>query len=235
MAVTVNKPNLTLAAPESTIGKNLEVLATGSLDATYPQNLQVTIDSHNANVLLSTSPTTQGAQTLLLTVPANTGLGASFPDYYIQSKGVSSGSATLTATVKKLDGTDAGYNVTPLTVNFAPAGFVISGANGVGNDVGANVNTNISLTLKAVVLIAGAPTEVEQMVRGGLTASVTVASNNLSAATITNSPVSIGAGASSGSVTVHAVQSGTATISISPTPTGFTKPSTGDHLNVIIP
>jgi hypothetical protein len=233
MTVTVNKPNLTLLAPESTIGKNLEVLATGALDATYPQNLKVTISSSNADVLLSTTPTTQGNATLTLSLPAGSGTTGSFPDYYVQSKGISTGTAQLMATVKKLDGTDAGYNVTPVTVTFAPAGFVISGPNGVGKDVAAGLNSNINLALTAVVLDAHtmAPTQVEQMVRGGFLTPVTVTSSP--AATITNSPVSIVSGKSSGTVTVHSVQSGTATISII-TPTGFNQPSSGTQLGVVI-
>jgi hypothetical protein len=239
VAVTVTKPNLTLLAPSSTIGKNLEVEATGSLDATYTQDLKVTITRSNANVLLSASPTTAGGASLLLTVPAGTGLGASFPDFYVQSNGASTGTTILNATVKRADGvTDAGYNVTPVTVTLAPGGFVISGSNGVGGDVSANAGSNVNLTLTAVVLSGSAPTAVEQWVRGGLSpVPVAVASNNLAAATIANTPVSIPAGTSSGTVTVHAVGSGTALISITaPTGTnGFNPPSPGNSLHVIVP
>jgi hypothetical protein len=209
------------------------VFATGQLDATYPQNLQVTIFTSppNPNVLLSTSPTVQGTTSLTFTVPAGTGQAI----YYIQSK-ADPGTATLTATVKKLDGTDAGYNVTPLPVTLASAGFVISGKNGVGMDVDAKVNSTVGLTITAVVLdTTGAPTALEELLRPGLASySVALTSNNPSFATVT-SPVSVPANTSSGSVTVQtgATSGQTAVISIT-TPTGFSTPSTGNHLGVVI-
>lgn len=251
ITATVNKPTLTLLAVSPTIGQNLEVPGSGSMDATnFGDNLYATISSNNANVLVApaacsgsplvcTPATATGTLTLQLHV-AGTGGSVLLPDYYIQSL-AGSGSAILTATVQKLaaDGVtlvDAGYNVTPVTVNLAPSGFVlIDPSNNVGGTYSAPAGSNVNLTVAAVILgTNSAPTGVYQPLRGGFPVSVTVVSNNPNLPATT--PVAIAAGMSIGQTTV-AVPLGTsgqaAVISIA-TPLGFSTATPGSQMTIAV-
>jgi hypothetical protein len=226
LATTVNKPSLTLQVPITTIGQNLQVSGGGSLDGTSSSSTVVHITSDNANVVLSSSPTTAGTGTLDITIPPN---ASSLPHYWVQAKNATTGSATLTGTL-------AGYDVVPITVYLAPAGFVISGNQGVGADVGANMNSNVTLTIMAVVLdpTTLAWTSLEESLRGGITAkNVNVTSDN-GDTVVTNSPVVFSGNMKEGTVTVHTGLNhpNSAGISIS-TPSGFSTPSTGTQLNVV--
>jgi hypothetical protein len=239
LTVTVNKPTVTLLAPTPIIGQNLQVFASGTMDATYPDNLVVDITSDNPNVLLAPvpapgNPVVQGTQTLRIIVPTGSGMSGSFPSYYVQSL-AASGVAHLTATVKKFNLTDAGFNVTPVTVTLRPAGFVLDGGNGVGGTIGASSPNGASVHVIAVVLDPDtlAPTAVEQPVRGGFAASVSVVSGG-PAATISGSPVTIGSNSSRGVVTVNSISpSPGVVVGIPPTPTGFSQPSSGSSLMVV--
>ncbi len=227
IGVTVTAPAITLRINEPTIGNNLEVQATGSLDGPSPTDLQVTITSDNPSVWLSTSPFTPGAQTLNLTVPAGSGVNAiGFPAYYIQAL-ASSGTAHLTISAP-------GYLTTTSSVTLAPSALVLSGPNGVGANFGTLLtNGSVGLQVIAVVLDStGSPSQILQQVRGGLSPSVTVTSDS-PAAVVSGSPLTIAAGTSSGSVTLQLQAKGTANISAT-TPPGFTTPAFGTHLTAQI-
>lgn len=239
LTVTVSQPAVTLAMSETTLGGNLEWLGSGALTAPAPSNLQLTITSSDpTKVLLSncgqalgcTSPaTTAGSQSITVTVPQGGGVN-SFPNFYAQGVAIS-GTAQLTASAP-------GFASGSITVTLAPSGLVISGANGVGQNVSASVNSSINLAVTAVVLDPNtlAPTSLVQPVSGALSPSlsVTVTSNN-SDAVVTNSPVPVPAGTSSGTVTVQTGStSGVTAIIGVPTPSGFTTPSTGNALGVVI-
>jgi hypothetical protein len=248
LTVTVNQPAVTLAMSETTIGSNLEVLASGALTAPAPNyngtgGLPVTITSSDpTKVLLSncgqvlgcTSPaTTAGSQSITVTVSAGGGV-SSFPNFYVQAV-ANSGTATLTASAP-------GFASGSITVTLAPSGFVISGANGVGQNVSLSVGSNcspaascVALTISAAVLTNTlAPTQIYQAVMGGLSPSVTVTDSNTSVAAIQSAnPVPIPAGSSSGTVTVQGVATGNATIT-AVAPSGFSTPSTGNALGVVV-
>src|SRR4029079_16754935 len=119
----------TLRMIESTVGKNLQVLASGALDAPAPDNLQVMISSDSPNVLLSLTENLQGSSSI--TAPITVGAGVNsigFPNYFVQAL-ASSGTATLTVSVP-------GYASSTLQVTLAPSGIVIAGTNGIGVDFG---------------------------------------------------------------------------------------------------
>jgi hypothetical protein len=224
LTVTVDKPAVSPRMNPTTIGSNLEVGATGALDASVPSDLTVTISSSDkTKVLLSTSPTGAGSQSIQVTVPAGNGVNSfGFPTYYVYAL-AKSGTVTLTASAP------APFRSGTITVTLAPAGFVISGVNGgVGQDVGARVGDNVSLTVSAYVLdpTTLAPTQLAEALRDNLSASVNVTSNS-PAGVISGSPVVITGGNASGTVTLHAASSGTATVTAAKpsTPTGFDKPA----------
>jgi hypothetical protein len=110
------------------------------------------------------------------------------------------------------------------------------------------VGTNVPVTVSAYVLDSAtlAPTQLAEAVRGGIspTPSVNVTSNPTGR--ISGSPVVIGGGSASGTVTVLAIASGTVTVTAAKpaTPAGFDTPgsfcgSDGtrpcNQLRVIIP
>lgn len=239
MTVTVNKPMLTLLAPNATVGQNLEVGGAGSLDAGFPSDtLLVTITSNNPSVLLAASATAAGTSSLTLSIPPNNGVGGiGFPSYFIQSVNASTGTATLTATVvKQSNGTDAGYNVTPVTITLAPAALVIASNNGIGANVSASTNSTLTLTLEAVLLnpTTLSPTLVSEPLRGGFSATLSVSSDN-GDAVVTNNPITISGGNDRSSVTVQigSVSGVTANISIVE-PASFAAPASGTLLGVVI-
>jgi len=231
LTVTVDKPSVTLRMTVTTIGNNLEVQGSGALDAPAPSALQVTITSSDkTKVLLSTSPTGTGTQSIVVTVPIGDGVNSfGFPTYYVYAL-VKSGTVTLTASAP------APFQSGTITVTLAPAGFVISGVNGVGQNVGAQVGDNVSLTVSSYMLDAAtlAPLLPEAL-RDTLSASVSVTSNSPSGV-VSGSPVVITGGNASGPVTVVAESSGTATITAAKpsSPAGFDTPSSGNHLGVVI-
>ncbi len=228
LTVTVNKPALSVRMIETTVGGNLEVPAAGALDAPAPNNLQVTIASDNPNLLLATSPTAVGGSSIMVIVPTGSGVNSiGFPNYYVQAL-TNSGTAHLTATA-------SGFSPGTITVTMAPAGFVVSGNNGVGGNFGASLNSGTaSLTLSAVVLDPAtlAPSQVAQQVRGGIAPAVSISSDS-AAATVVGNPVVVSAGNATAIATLQLNTTGVANISVA-APAGFSTPTSGAGLSVTI-
>ena len=239
ITATVNQSAVTLRMTQAVIGNNLEVLASGALDVPAPSlapgnGLQVTITSSDpSKIVLSSSATGAGTASIVVTIPAGSGVNSiGFPNYYVQSLSAdSSVPVTLTVTPQAGSGfAGSNFNVTP-----AASGFVLIGPNGVGANFGTlKSNGNVNLTVQAAVLDgSGNPTQSYELVRGGFSASVTVSSDTPAVATIGGSPLSVTAGNSGGTITLQPQSAGTANISITP-PAGYSKPATGDHLSVTI-
>jgi hypothetical protein len=233
LTVTVDKPAVTLRMTVTTIGANLEVEGSGALDVPAPSDLPVTITSGDkTKVLLSTSPTGTGSQSITVTVPAGKGVNAfGFPSYYVYAL-TKSGTVTLTASAP------APFKSSTFSVTLAPAGFVIDGGNGVGIDVGTMLGRDVTLTVSAYVLDPSslAPL-IPEALSGGLAASPSVAvTSDNPAGVVSGSPVVIASGNASGTATLHAASSGTATVTAATpsTPKGFTTPSSGTSLKVVI-
>jgi hypothetical protein len=214
---------------QSTIGKNLQVAASGALDVPAPSDLQVTISSNNPNVLLSLSPTTVGSSSITTTIPTGSGFNSiGFPNYYVQAL-ANSGTATLTVSVP-------GFASSTFVVTQAPSGLVLSGPNGVGADFGILMsNGNTTLNVIPSVLDPGtlSPTLLNQMVRGGTSVSVDVTSSATDVASLQNSSVTITGGNNVGSIIMVPTGPGISTISIS-VPSGFSTPTTGRQLKVSV-
>jgi hypothetical protein len=252
LTATVTQSTVTLrlaAYPQTTtIGSNLEVPGTVSLDAPAPNctngGLTLTISSGDTTkVLLSTSPTASGSPSIQVVVSA--GQFSTPPAaYYVQALANTVFPAQALLTVSFPSG-GCGFSPGPgTTVNLAPAGFVISGVNGVGQEVSARVGDNVPLTVSPAVLDATtlAPIEVCNdaaicAVSGGLSVSVNVTSSP--AGVVSGTPVTVGfsGGIASLPVTVTAVSSGqtaTLTAATPSKPSGFSTPSPGNQLNVVI-
>ncbi len=231
LTVTVNQPSVTFSMQVTTVGINLEVPATGALDAAVGQDLTVTITSSDkTKALLSTTATGAGRQSIQLTVPAGQGVnGIGFPTYYVIAL-KSSGTVTLTVSAS------APFKSTSITVNLAPSGFVIDGGNGIGKSVGVLLGSNLNLTVSTYALDGStlAPKYLEPLA-GGLSASVAVTSNS-GAGVISGSPVTIAGGSPTGTVTLNAKAKGTATVTVTKptTPAGFSTPLSGNQLQVFI-
>jgi hypothetical protein len=227
ITATVNQPSVTIRMVQSTIGKDLQVVASGALDAPAPSDVQVTISSNNPNVLLSTSPTVVGSSSITGTVFAGAGVNSiGFPTYYVQAL-ANSGTATLTASAP-------GFASTTFVVTLAPSGFVITGPNGIGANFGVlMMNGNVTLSVFANVLDPNtlAPTLLSESIRAGVIVAVT--SNSSGVAVIQNSPVTFNAGDTSATVTLTPTGPGQAVISVL-APSGFTAPSNGAQLTVTV-
>jgi hypothetical protein len=226
---TVNQPRATIRMIQSTIGMNLQVAASGALDAPAPSDLPVTITSNNPNVLLSTAPTVSGGSSITSTISTGSGVSSiGFPTYYVQTL-ANSGTAQLTVSVP-------GFASSTFQVTLAPSGLVVAGPNGIGADFGVlKANGNVTLNVTANVLdpVTLAPTLLSQSVRGGTSVLVDVTSNATDVAALQISPVTIGGGASGGSVIMIPTGPGTATMSLS-VPIGFASPSTGRQIKVSV-
>jgi hypothetical protein len=114
--VTVATPPPTITVQSLTLGKNLQAPLSGTLAAPAPAgNLEVTLTSADPDkVLLSASPTTVGASSIILTVPAGT---STLPEFYVQALS-DTGTVQLTASA-------AGYLTGNSVVTLWPSGFVI--------------------------------------------------------------------------------------------------------------
>jgi Divergent InlB B-repeat domain len=230
LTVTVDKPLVSPLMIVTTIGNNLEVPAAGALDVPAPNcnnsgGLPVKIASNNSNVLLSTSATAAGSSSITVTVPAGSGVNSiGFPTYYVQAK-AKSGTATLTAS--DAGSPACGFRSGTITVTLAPAGFALDGGNGVGQHIGTSTGHNASLTVSGYVLD---PTtlvpQLAEAIRGGISPTPSVTVTSSPAGLISGSPVVIGAGSISGTVTVLANSPGTITVTAATpsTPAGFDTP-----------
>src|SRR6185369_11432813 len=95
----VSAPALSVSFPQNKIGRNLQVTGFGTLTAPAPAGgVQITVSSNNPQVLVSSSATTAGSSSTIISVAAGNGKdGMQFPAFFVQSLTVT-GSATITLT-----------------------------------------------------------------------------------------------------------------------------------------
>jgi hypothetical protein len=223
----VSPPQISFGLPGTNVGENLQMLGSAALNAPAPvAGLSVTISSGNSSaILLSSVATAPGASSITVTVPPGSGLnGVGFPQFYIQAL-QSSGGVTLTASAP-------GWASGTITVNLTPSGFVLVSPNGVGQDFGTLLSQGVatSLTVEAVQLSTSGVPQTVQALRGGLTETVSVTSDTSYVGTIEGSPVTIGGGTASGSVSFQPLGTGVSLLTVWP-PSGFTTPTNGNTLH----
>ena len=221
----------------ASVGANLELLAIGSVTTAPSSPLTITITSSDATKLLlsplSTDPsgTNAGVGSFTATLPAGRGVnGFGFPAFWLQSL-ASSGSATVTLSAD-------GYVPATATISFTPSGFVLGSPNGTG----ANFTTQLgsadtNLTVSAAQFDAnGNVLQINQQLRGAMNVSVTVTNSTPATATLSGSPISLQGGSTSnpsGTLTLHAVASGTTQLAVVQ-PAGFTAPTSGAQLTATV-
>jgi hypothetical protein len=232
-AVFTNLTNLavfgsgTITLTNGTIGQNLEITTTmtlsvpaGSGPACQPQPqpcLSITLTSSDpSKLLIAGHATDAGAPSLVVPVSQGT---TQLTGIYVQAL-VSSGTANIVATA-------TGYTSGTATFTLAPSGVVLIGPNGIGA-LSASISQGLtaSMTVSAAQLDSSLNFVQAQQVQGGQSISVTVSSSNTSVGTITGSPVTLNGGDTNGTVTFHAVLSGSTTVTAAP-PSGFSTPAGG--------
>ena len=222
LLVTVRVPGLVITNG-ITIGYNLQAPGTLLLGQAAPLGgVQVTISSNSPDLLLATSATAAGTNSIVLTIPA----GQTSGSYYLQSR-ASSGSPTYTASA-------AGFQVRTATVEMAPSGVTITGPFGPGFPFALTVAGGTRPATVAIGLLDPANNTfvVPQSLSGGLSLVVTLNNSNVNAATLA-SQVTIAGGIAVVDVPVQPVSAGSTLISI-PLPVGYTQPRTLTSLTVSV-
>ncbi len=213
---TVTAPAISLNAPTNRIGNQLQTQASGSLNTAAPSNLQVTITSGSPDVLLSSSPTGPGSQSITLTVQATF---KTIPLYYIQALNAS-GTVTLTATAP-------GWTSGTLNVELTPSGLVLTNPAGeIAQDFSVlATGSNVALGIRAWQLdpVTHAQ-QAEQALRGGLNMNLTVTSSSPSVGTIASSPMLTG-GSSATTVQFDPASVGDTLLTVQQPPGGFITPT----------
>ena len=203
-----------------TIGKDLEVSNSLSLAAPAPAgNLTVTVTSADpSKLLLSTAPTVAGSASVTIVV----GAGSNSGSFFVHAL-AGSGSASITASAP-------GYADGSTTFTLVPSGFFsdVPGGDFTTNQLASNTPMRVcvgQIDPNSLGLISYG------QLRGGITASVFVASSDTGVGAIVNSPYtfsggdqcSLYTGAQVG-IQFDPVGTGTTTLSVV-APSGFSTPA----------
>ncbi|MDX2153758.1 MAG: PKD domain-containing protein [Bryobacteraceae bacterium] len=198
------------------VGKDLQTDAQVVLTGVAPGGASINVTSNDpSKLLLSNTPTGAGLSTITVTIGA--GFSRS-PAFYLQAL-AANGTVTYTAT-------SPGFGSATGTVTLSPSGIVMAGPFGLGvasfpTTTGAGPS---NLTLYAAQLDASLNYVATQTLRGGMTVSVPVISSLPTVGTITVSPVSMAAGASSAGTQFQPSTAGSTTLSVG-VPVGFSTPA----------
>jgi hypothetical protein len=205
-------PNLSIS--NESLGRDLQSQRTVSLGAPAPiAGVQITLTSSDPErLLLSTSATTVGTASIVLTVAANQ---SSSPAYFVQAL-QDNGAPTYTATA-------TGYGADTATVTLGPSGFTIDFPGNFSINTGA-ANRTIQI-VPATLHPTSLAWQANGMLRAGANASVAVTSSNTATGTITTSPLAFTGGTASRTTEFDPVGEGTATITVEPV-TGFSTSTT---------
>lgn len=225
VTASVLAQSLLVTCDNATIGQNLQVGCSVSLGQPAPAGgLAVTLNSGNsAQLLLSSSATAGGLNTLMLTIPQ----GSNSVSYFAQALG-SSGAVTHTAGA-------AGYADVVTNSTLAPSGVVMVGPFGLNQPfIFTNVGANIPVDVYTAYLAAGSNSFGEfQALRGGISpVQVTLTSIDQTVATITPS-VMITGGTNHSTAQFNAVGAGSTTVFLT-TPAGFVGSSNRTSLSATV-
>jgi hypothetical protein len=199
----------------ATVGRNLQTTVSVSLPtAAPPGGRDVTITSANAaQALLASAPTAAGAVQITVNVPQGQ---TTLSNIYVHGM-ANSGTVQITASA-------AGFQNGTATVSLTPSGFILSGPAGIGvSSFNAPQGSNTQLTITAAQLDSSLNYVSTQAVRGGLSPSVTVSNSTPAVGTVSPSPVTVAAGASTATTTFNALTPG-ATLLTAAAPPGFSVP-----------
>ncbi len=197
-----------------TLGKNGESCAfVPLLAAPAPTGGRVVTltSSDSSKVKLSASPTAAGSTSITVNVAAGSQYGSAF---YMESLS-QSGTVTITETIP-------GYNPATLTVTLTPSGFILQGTTSTttfaaGSPVYVTFAQLDPTTLNYATSLS---------LRAGLTAvTVGLANSKTTVGALAATSLVFNPGDSQHQTTFTPIATGTATISLSGTPSGFSTPS----------
>jgi hypothetical protein len=216
-----------------TVGYGLQVAGGGQLSDPAPSGgVAVTITSNTPNtVLLSTSATTAGSNSIILTVPAGQ---TALPVFYVQGVAIGSGQLQASAAGYQFN---SGQNNNG-AVAITPSGFVLAGPSGIAGQgfstTATSTTADSQLILTVMRLDAGYnPVQTGQLA-GGATVLVSVTSGTPTVGTIVNNPATFqGGNSSNATLYFHPLALGSSVLSVVQ-PLGFSSPSSGGQLTATV-
>lgn len=210
-ALLIGAPGMRLA--DLTVGKNLEVATAVELfEPAPPEGVSVAVRSSDpARVLLSLRPDVAGSDLIVVTVPPGVSRSQQF---FVQGLAQNS-AATYTASAP-------GYVETNGTLTLAASGVVLRGPGGLGSPLMTTPHgAPLTITVGSVVLTPDGGLVAPQLVAGGYSLAVEVATSDANIGRVIASPVTIPGGSASATAQFQAVSSGTTTLNTT-VPEGFT-------------
>jgi hypothetical protein len=205
-----------LAPPDVTVGRNLEIDARVRLDkAAGNDGLVIRVASDDPKqMLLSRSPETLGAESIVIKVPAN---GRLSEEFYIQSLG-DSGRVTYTATAP-------GFESGTGSVTLTASGVVISGPSKFGTPITTTPRGRLlKLKVYSAQLDRSGRFAGLQAVRGGLSVAIHISSSNGAAGAAALPSLSIAGGSFTASTEFQPASAGNTSLSVD-VPAGFSSPA----------
>jgi hypothetical protein len=207
ITATVTAPNISFS--NVTVGRDLQVAVSVTLDSAPPSPVDVTIQSNAAGtVTVSNDAALAGTDTIVFEGVSSTFVGT----IYVQGRAI--GSTTVTAQAE-------GYNPRSASVQVQPSGFILNTSSFTTNTFQANTSIQV---LPAILNPTTLQYAGNQPVRGGLTVNVPVTSSDDNVGVITTSPLAIGPNSFSGSTAFDPKAAGEALITVG-VPTGFQQPA----------
>ncbi len=201
-----------------TVGKNLQVSASGSLQAPAPAGgLSVTLTSADpARLLLAPNGTTTGAASIVVTLAQ----GATSFSYFVQ--GLDDAGSTV-----KVSAAAPGFSSGSGDITLVPSGFIIDTPS-VINTTTLDPNTNVRI---CVAQLTPGTLNFSQngVLRSGVApVSISLTSSAPAVGAIVGSPQSMSGNegcTSTSAMQFDPVSAGTSVVTVGPTPSGFSTPS----------
>jgi hypothetical protein len=214
-AVTANIAAAQILAPSVIVGRNLAATASVTLNGVAPAGgLVLSISSNDSSRLLfSKTATDPGSSSITVNVQ---GGRTSSQEFYFYGM-ASAGTATYTVSAP-------GFGVGSGTVTLTPSYVLIAGPYGFGNPILTTPGAAPAAITVYAMIYDPAYGFVPQAVAGGNTVSVSVTSTNMSAGTITTSPITIPAGGNTATTQFQPAGAGNTSIQAG-VPSGFAAPA----------
>jgi hypothetical protein len=173
VAVTVTAPNVNGVPTSINVGHMLQTSFFVSLQTAPPSPVTVTLTSNSPNVLLSSSATAAGSQTLTFNNVSSASVGTVF----VQGAGAAGTTAQITASA-------TGFNSSTGTVTVNPSGFAFA----TGNFTTTTFAADSLLDVRPWMLAAGSLTiQANQNLMGGISPiQVTLSDDNTAVGTLVN-------------------------------------------------
>ncbi|MCC7339660.1 MAG: hypothetical protein IT170_01125, partial [Bryobacterales bacterium] len=221
LTVTVTAPTISIANNRRRIGSQLQRQMSISLQTPAPSGgLTVTLTSGNPNLLLSTSNSTIGSNSIAVSIPQGSQFGGPF---YIQGL-ASSGQATVVATAPGYQTRNEVFELVPSAIEFAGRSINRALSGGVFTQY-----VNI-LQLDPATLNVDTDSFLQPSLRPGSSLGLVINNSNPGVATVP-SPAILNPPGNSFSLAITPLAAGT-TVLTPVQPIGFTTPSSDTALTV---